>query len=54
MDSPIHTNFIHSGGATTLIIIVDEATPSVPSSCAQILHWSMVVLLDDMILAYKF
>ena len=25
MDSPIHTNYIQSGGATTLIIIVDGA-----------------------------
>ena len=35
MDSPIHTNCIQPGGATTLIFIVDEATPSVPSSYAQ-------------------
>ena len=35
MDSSIHTNYIRSVGATTLIFIVDEATPSVPSSCDQ-------------------
>ena len=50
MDSPIHTNCIHSGGANHLIFIVDGATPSVPSSRAQKLHWNMVVLLDDMTL----
>ena len=35
MDSPIHTNYIQSGGATTLIFIVDEATPPFLSSYAQ-------------------
>ena len=35
MDSPIHTNCIQPGGANTLIFIVNEATPSVPSSYAQ-------------------
>ena len=29
VDSPIHTDYIHSDGATTLILNVDEATPSI-------------------------
>ena len=29
VDSPIHTDYIHSDGATTLILNVDEATSSI-------------------------
>ena len=35
MDSPIHTNYIQSGGANYFDLHVDEATPSVLSSHAQ-------------------
>ena len=41
-DSPIHTDYIHFGGATTLIVDVDEATPSV---LRHALNERLVVLL---------
>ena len=42
MDPPIHTDCIHSGGATTNELHRVEPTPSVPSSCVQrcIRTWS--------------
>ena len=54
MDSPIHTNCIQSGGATTLIFIVDEADAVGSFVTRSTVPWNKAVPPDGIKLAYEF
>ena len=54
MDPPIHTECFLSGGATTLIFIVDGADTVNFFVARSQIPWNMVVPIENTTLAYKF
>ena len=54
MDSPIHTDYIQSGGATSLISIVDGANAVGSFVTRSTVLWNIAVPLDGMKLEYEF
>ena len=54
MDSPIHTDYIQSGGATTLISIVDGANAVGSFVTRSTVPWNIAVPPDGMKLEYEF
>merc|ERR1711868_129736 len=53
MEPPIHTEYLRSGGATTLIFIVDGASAVSSFVMRSPIPWNMVVPPDRTTLAYK-
>merc|ERR1719476_1262994 len=53
MDPPIHTEYLRSGGATTLIFIVEGASAVSSLVMRSPMPWNIVVPPDNTTLAYK-
>jgi len=53
IDPPIHTEYLRSGGATTLIFIVDGASAVNSFVTRSPIPWNIVVPPDNTTFAYK-